>query len=204
MFNSIMQHTDFQLPANTTPEWKSGFTTLTPMTEQAKPLSGGARDEKNNPSFNAKASPAVPTTGSGGGITSHPHDDRKAPRKQLIVVRLTYYMIDEQNPFYAFRFAESLQQKHPDVEVVMLLEKEGTRCANKDLNTNFIMRNEKVAHKLSDLVTGFLQKGGRVVVSRDWANAFGVTEANMIQGVQLCDNDAIGDLVVDASKILEY
>lgn len=199
-FNSFLQHTDFQLPTKTTQ--KPDVSSATPFAEKPNSLSGGAHEDSSNPSFTTKA-PLPSPLGSGGDTVSEPHES-KAKHKQIIVIRLTYYMLDEQNPFYAFRFAEVLQQKHSDVEVVVLLEKEGVRCANKDLNTSFILRNEKQAHKLSDLVTAFMQQGGRVMVSRDWASSFGVSEANLIQGVQLSDSEAIGDLVIDATKILEY
>lgn len=204
--NSFLERNDFQLPKSSGGSSIPQPALALPALDKSQPFTGTLQDKSNIPSFSSKTNlQAPPSTGDSSSSATNPIHHQPKATKQVIVIRLTYYMLDEQNPFYAFRFAEQLQKKHQtNIDIVVLLEKEGTRCANKEQNTHMIVRNEKTAHKLSDLITSFIQNGGQVVASREWAKAFGVTEANLIQGVQLCDNDEVGDLIVNASKILEY
>lgn len=202
-FNSLLERTDFQLPKTTQNEWKPQASTISG--EDKLTSNRELKDAvQEKPTF-TKNTPAPSSTSTTAPAATSPEtpSSRKA-QKQLIIIRLTYLALDEQNSFYGFKFAESLLQNHPDIEVIVLLDKEATRIANKEQNTHFIARNEKVAQKLSDVVRSFLQKGGLVVASKDWASSFGVTEANLLAGVRLYDNSDLGNLIVEANKILEY
>lgn len=194
--NAKVQTNDFDLNAQ--------HATAAPTTPPTGPLpmETGIRSITIKPLI--EDAPKIPATshGSGEGAEATSPPITMPPTKQVIIVRLIYHMLDEQNMYKACKMCLALRQTGCDV--VLMLDKEATRVANKNLHSQFIDRKETRARAPHDALESVLNNGVRVVASKDWANDFGVDESNSVSGVELLSTDQLAAEIVRSTKILEY
>lgn len=150
--------------------------------------------------FSSSASPIQPSS----GLDSHPILPRTTTGAgvQLIIVRLTYHMLDEQNVFNACKMCHSLRSAGCDV--ILMLDKEATRIAARTLSTQVTMRKENRAQMVPPLIERLLSDGVRVVASSDWAEDYSINSGNAINGIEFLATDQMAAEIVKSSKILEY
>lgn len=158
----------------------------------------------NNPADQQVWSSAKPKSdGHGPAMTPFPVPAQETG-KQLIIVRLVYHQLDQPNVFHAMKMINALKAADPSSDVVLMLDKEATTIANRHSSTQYIERGEPAAKSLAKELHSFITGGGRVVASKEWADDYGINDGNINAGVELMSTDEFAQLIVKASKILEY
>jgi predicted peroxiredoxin len=187
-----VQSNDFNLhgeQATTAPSW--------PVT-----LGTEIRSTSLKPLIETSPKPEPETNGGGGSTTAIGSPVPAPATNQLIIVRLTYHMLDEKNVFKASKMCLALRSTGCDV--MLMLDKEATRIASKHLATQYADRNENRTQLAREALEKILNAGCRVVAAQDWANDFGVDEGSAVSGVELMSTDELAAEIVHSSKILEY
>jgi len=151
-----------------------------------------------------KSFPPTPSPGSdsGQGTQTTQHQDF-ALRRQTIIVRLTNHGVDEGNSSRALHFA-SLMLSHGNVTVILLLDKDAARLANRNILSYAAATGANRAHSTTELIEEFISAGGAVIASISWAHSYGIDASVCIQNVRLLSDKEVIEEILNCDKILDY
>jgi uncharacterized protein involved in oxidation of intracellular sulfur len=116
--------------------------------------------------------------------------------KILLVINDAPYGTEK--AYNALRLAMTLQKEHPDVEIKINLMADGIFCAVPNTNTPTGYYN------IERMLNGILKKGGIVRVCQSCAQARGLIEMDLIEGVDIGTMPQYSNWVVECDKVLIF
>jgi uncharacterized protein involved in oxidation of intracellular sulfur len=100
--------------------------------------------------------------------------------------------------YNAFRLALTLQREHADTQIWIFLMADAVFCA---------LPNQKTPdgyYNLERMLKGLINKGAQIKACGTCADARGLRELNLIEGVELSTMSQLAQWVVEADKVLTF
>jgi predicted peroxiredoxin len=119
---------------------------------------------------------------------------------QKIVVHLSHFTDDLHAGFMAVKVADALQ-KH-GASVTMFIDLEGARLAHR--HNDLAIRWGESDTTLGKLFDQFVKGGGQVLACPHCAHHVGVTAETIRPGVTIGTEDQIAQVMLGASKVIDY
>lgn len=116
--------------------------------------------------------------------------------KTLIIINDAPYGTEK--AYNALRLANQLNKDHESVDVRIFLMADAANCAIKNQNTPNGYYNIERMFKLS------LNKGAKVKMCGSCADARGLTNLPLIEGVEISSMADLANWVVDSDKVLVF
>lgn len=116
--------------------------------------------------------------------------------KILLVINDAPY--GNEKAFNAFRLAMTLQKDHPNIEVKIFFMADGIFCAIPNTNTPTGYYN------IERMLKSIVKNGGTVKLCQSCAQARGLIELNLIDGVEIGTMPEYANWVVECDKVLIF
>ena len=100
--------------------------------------------------------------------------------------------------YNALRLAMTLQKEHSEVQVLIFLLADAVGCA---------MPNQKTPqgyYNIERMLTSVIKKDAKVKACGGCSEARGISELNLIEGVEISNMKEFSDWVVEADKVLTF
>jgi predicted peroxiredoxin len=127
-------------------------------------------------------------------------DGAEAGDQQKVVVHLSHFTDDIHACFMAFKVASLMQEEGADVTV--FLDMEGVRLAARRQELAFTWGPE--SPPLSKYYEQFTSKGGKVLLCPHCAKSAHLTDPGLKRNAELATMVALGKLLIDADKVIDY
>lgn len=119
---------------------------------------------------------------------------------QKVVVHLSHYTDDLHAGFMAFKVANALGKR--GAEVTMFIDLEGARIAHR--HNDLSLRWGEGDMTLGQLFQQFMKTGGKMIVCPHCAHHFEVNCDTVRDGVTIGTEDQIAEVMLEASKVIDY
>ncbi len=119
---------------------------------------------------------------------------------QEVVIKVDQGTNDLHAVFMAMKLGKMLVEKKQNV--TMFFNLESVRLLDKRQPLNLTWGVSKM--NLEEIYSGFVAKGGKVIVCPHCAKAAGVTQANLRKGSTIATDEQIATLLVKADKVIDY
>ncbi|MHB8087662.1 MAG: DsrE/DsrF/TusD sulfur relay family protein [Anaerolineaceae bacterium] len=116
--------------------------------------------------------------------------------KTLIVINDAPYGTEK--AYNAFRMAMMLQKEHAEVEVLVFLMADAVTCALPNQNT------PQGYYNIERMLKSVILKGGLIKACGSCAEARGLKELSLIEGVELSTMSQLTQWTVESEKILTF
>ncbi len=103
-----------------------------------------------------------------------------------------------EKPYNALRMAMTLQKEHPDVEIRIFLMADAVTCALPDQST------AQGYYNIERMLKGVINKGGQVKLCGTCAEARGIKEVTLINGIELSTMSQLVEWTVESNKVLTF
>lgn len=100
--------------------------------------------------------------------------------------------------YNAFRMAMSLQKEHPSVEVLIFLMADAVTCALPNQAT------PQGYYNIERMLKSLLNKGGQVKTCGTCADARGIRDLPLMEGVEYSTMSQLTQWTVEADKVLTF
>jgi len=100
--------------------------------------------------------------------------------------------------YNALRMAMTLQKEHPDTKVLIFLLADSVACAIPNQKT------PQGFYNIARMLKSVIQKGAKVKVCGGCSEARGISELNLIEGVEISNMKEFSNWVVDSDKVLTF
>ncbi|QDT12678.1 DsrE family protein [Planctomycetes bacterium K23_9] len=133
-------------------------------------------------------------------LPAQAEDHKQAPKAQQVVVHLSHFTDDLHRCFMALKVA-GLMQTH-GAEVSIFLDLEGVRLAQRRQELAFTWGADSPT--LAEYYDKFTAAGGKVVVCPHCAKSAHVSQGGLRRNAEIATMPALGKLLVDADKVMDY
>ncbi len=116
--------------------------------------------------------------------------------KTLIIVNDAPYGTEK--AYNAFRLAMTLQKEHPEVQVFIFLLADAVGCAIPNQKT------PQGYYNIERMLTSVIKKGAKVKTCGGCSEARGISELDLIEGVEISNMKEFSNWVVEADKVLTF
>ncbi len=116
--------------------------------------------------------------------------------KTLIIINDAPYGTEK--AYNALRMAMTLQKENPDVEVLIFLLADSVGCAIPNQKT------PQGYYNIERMLKSIIQKGAKIKACGGCSEARGISELNLIDGVEISNMKEFSNWVVEADKILTF
>ena len=116
--------------------------------------------------------------------------------KTLIIINDAPYGTEK--AYNALRMAMTLQKEHPDTEVLVFLLADAVGCA---------MPNQKTPsgyYNIERMLKSVINNGGKIKACGGCSEARGISDLNLIEGVEINNMKEFSNWVVEADKVLSF
>jgi uncharacterized protein involved in oxidation of intracellular sulfur len=116
--------------------------------------------------------------------------------KALIIVNDAPYGTEK--AYNALRMAMTLQKEHPKFQVLIFLLADSVGCA---------IPNQKTPsgyYNIERMLTSVIKKGAKVKACGGCSEARGISELDLIEGVEISNMKEFSNWVVEADKVLTF
>ena len=100
--------------------------------------------------------------------------------------------------YNALRLGMTLQKEHPEVEVRVFLMADAVSCAVPSQNT------PQGYYNIERMLKSILAKGGKVKACGSCADARGIRELKLLEGVEISNMSELGQWSVDSDKVFTF
>jgi len=116
--------------------------------------------------------------------------------KILIVINDAPY--GSEKAYNAFRLAMTLQKEHPDVQALIFLMADAVGCAIPNQKT------PQGYYNIERMLTSVIKKGAKIKACGGCSEARGISDLNLIEGVEMSSMKEFSNWVVEADKVLTF
>ncbi len=116
--------------------------------------------------------------------------------KILLVINDAPYWTEK--AYNAFRMAMTLQKEHPDVKVLIFLLADSVGCAIPNQKT------PQGFYNIERMLKSVIQKGAKIKACGGCSEARGISDLNLIEGVEISNMKEFSNWVVEADKVLTF
>ena len=116
--------------------------------------------------------------------------------KILVIVNDAPY--GSEKAYNAFRLAMALQKEHADIEVWIFLMADAVTCALPVQNT------PNGYYNVERMLKGMVNKGAQIKACGTCADARGLRELPLVEGVELSTMSQLAHWVAEADKVLTF
>ena len=116
--------------------------------------------------------------------------------KTLIIINDAPYGTEK--AYNALRMAMTLQKEHSEVEVLIFLLADSVGCAIPNQKT------PQGYYNIERMLKSIIQKGAKIKACGGCSEARGISELNLIDGVEISNMKEFSNWVVDADKVLTF
>jgi uncharacterized protein involved in oxidation of intracellular sulfur len=100
--------------------------------------------------------------------------------------------------YNALRLGMTLQKEHSEVEVCVFLMADAVSCAVPNQNT------PQGYYNIERMLKSILAKGGKVKACGSCADARGLRELKLLEGVEISNMSELGQWSVDSDKVFTF
>lgn len=116
--------------------------------------------------------------------------------KLLVIVNDAPY--GSEKAYNAFRLAMTLQKEHTDVEVWIFLMADAVACALPGQKT------PDGYYNIERMLKGIVNKGAQIKACGTCADARGLRELKLVEGIEISTMSQLARWVVEADKVLTF
>ncbi len=116
--------------------------------------------------------------------------------KTLIIINDAPYGTEK--AYNALRMAMTLQKEHSEVEVLIFLLADSVGCAIPNQKT------PQGYYNIERMLKSIIQKGAKIKACGGCSEARGISELNLIDGVEISNMKEFSNWVVEADKVLTF
>ncbi len=116
--------------------------------------------------------------------------------KALIIVNDAPYGTEK--AYNAFRLAMTLQKEHSEVQVRIFLLADAVGCAIPNQKT------PQGFYNIERMLTSVIKKGAKVKACGGCSEARGISELQLIEGVEISNMKEFSNWVVESDKVLTF
>ncbi len=116
--------------------------------------------------------------------------------KILIIINDAPYGTEK--AYNALRMAMTLQKEHPEVQVLIFLLTDAVGCAIPNQKT------PQGFYNIERMLTSVIKKSAKVKACGGCSEARGISELNLIEGVEISNMKEFSNWVVEADKVLTF
>jgi uncharacterized protein involved in oxidation of intracellular sulfur len=116
--------------------------------------------------------------------------------KILLVINDAPYGTEK--AYNALRMAMTLQKEHTEVEVLIFLLADSVGCAIPNQKT------PQGYYNIERMLKSVIQKGAKIKACGGCSEARGISDLNLIEGVEVSNMKVFSNWVVEADKVLSF
>lgn len=116
--------------------------------------------------------------------------------KTLLVINDASYGTEK--AYNALRLAMTLQKEHTEVDVLIFLLADSVGCAIPNQKT------PQGYYNIERMLTSVIKKGAKVKACGGCSEARGISDLNLIEGVEVSNMKEFSNWVVGADKVLSF
>jgi len=116
--------------------------------------------------------------------------------KILIIINDAPYGTEK--AYNALRMAMTLQKEHPEIQVLIFLLADSVGCTipNQKTPTGY--------YNVERMLKSVINKGGKIKACGGCSEARGISELNLIEGVEISNMKEFSNWVVEADKVVSF
>ena len=116
--------------------------------------------------------------------------------KILLVINDAPYGTEK--AYNALRMAMTLQKEHPEVQVLIFLLADAVGCAIPNQKT------PQGYYNIERMLKSVINKGAKIKACGGCSEARGISDLNLIEGVEISNMKEFSNWVVEADKVLTF